>query len=178
MHDFPISRRALIAAAAVLAAGPLCAQTPYPNKPIRVVVGYAAGGSVDLVGRVVGDILARHLNATVVVDNVPGAAGVVAAQRVVGTKADGYILLAGSSNELAGTKFVNAAQKYDPATDLTAIALTGVFQSHRAVSNILIASKRMKLCFIQVMTNLSLTAMSKNHSHYGITREVKDLASP
>jgi hypothetical protein len=52
------------------------------------------------------------------------------------------------------------------------------FQSHRAVSNILIASKRMKLCFIQVMTNLSLTAMSKNHSHYGITREVKDLASP
>jgi hypothetical protein len=126
MHDFPISRRALIAAAAVLAAGPLCAQTPYPNKPIRVVVGYAAGGSVDLVGRVVGDILARHLNATVVVDNVPGAAGVVAAQRVVGTKADGYILLAGSSNELAGTKFVNAAQKYDPATDLTAIALTGV----------------------------------------------------
>ncbi|WP_353177496.1 Bug family tripartite tricarboxylate transporter substrate binding protein [Delftia acidovorans] len=126
MHEFRISRRALITAAAVLAAGPLCAQTTYPNKPIRVVVGYAAGGSVDLVGRVVGDILAKHLNATVVVDNVPGAAGVVAAQRVVGAKADGYTLLAGSSNELAGTKFVNAAQKYDPATDLTGIALTGV----------------------------------------------------
>src|SRR5258708_35808165 len=98
--------------------------TTYPNKPIRVVVGYAAGGSVDLVGRVVGDILAKHLNATVVVDNVPGAAGVVAAQRVLGAKADGYTLLAGSSNELAGTKFVNAAQKNDPATDLTGIALT------------------------------------------------------
>ena len=126
MHEFHISRRALISAAAVLAAGPLCAQTTYPNKPIRVVVGYAAGGSVDLVGRVVGDILAKHLNATVVVDNVPGAAGVVGAQRVVGAKADGYTLLAGSSNELAGTKFVNAAQKYDPATDLTGIALTGV----------------------------------------------------
>src|SRR5258708_28230056 len=76
MHEFRISRRGLIGAAAVLAAGPLCAQTTYPNKPIRVVVGYAAGGSVDLVGRVVGDILAKHLNATVVVDNVPGAAGV------------------------------------------------------------------------------------------------------
>ena len=126
MHEFRISRRALISAAAVLAAGPLCAQTTYPNKPIRIVVGYAAGGSVDLVGRVVGDILAKHLNATVVVDNVPGAAGVVGAQRVVGAKADGYTLLAGSSNELAGTKFVNAAQKYDPATDLTGIALTGV----------------------------------------------------
>jgi tripartite-type tricarboxylate transporter receptor subunit TctC len=49
---------------------------------------------------------------------------VVGAQRVVSSKPDGYTLLAGSSNEMAGTKFVNAAQKYDPAVDLTPIALT------------------------------------------------------
>lgn len=126
MPDLPLSRRALIAAAAVLAASPLYAQSSYPNKPIRLVVGYAPGGSVDLAGRVVADILAKQLNTTVVVENLAGAAGVVAAQRVVSAKADGYTLLAGSSNELAGTKFVNAAQKYDPATDITPIAQTGV----------------------------------------------------
>jgi tripartite-type tricarboxylate transporter receptor subunit TctC len=93
-----------------LFAGAVQAQDVYPSKPIRIVIGYAPGGSVDMVGRVVGDILARQLNATVVVENVPGAAGVVGAQRVVSAKPDGYTLLAGSSNEMAGTKFVNAAQ--------------------------------------------------------------------
>ena len=119
-----LSRRAVLASAALLALGSVHAQTAYPSKPIRLVIGYAPGGSVDMVGRVMADVLTKQLNATVIVDNVPGAAGVVAAQRVVGAKADGYTLLAGSSNELAGTKFVNAAQKYDPATDFTPIALT------------------------------------------------------
>jgi tripartite-type tricarboxylate transporter receptor subunit TctC len=137
MTSLPISRRALLGAAAAMAAGGACAQSAYPARPIRMVIGYAAGGSVDLVGRVVADILARQLQATVVVENLPGAAGVVAAQRVVGAKADGYTLLAGSSNELAGTRFVNAAQKYDPATDLNAIALTGV------LPNLWVAGARM-----------------------------------
>ena len=109
-----------------LFAGAVQAQDAYPSKPIRIVIGYAPGGSVDMVGRVVGDILARQLNATVVVENVPGAAGVVGAQRVVSAKPDGYTLLAGSSNEMAGTKFVNAAQKYDPAVDLTPVSLTAL----------------------------------------------------
>lgn len=121
----PLSRRLCIACAMTsLFAGAVHAQDAYPSKPIRIVIGYAPGGSVDMVGRVVGDILARQLNATVVVENVPGAAGVVGAQRVVSAKPDGYTLLAGSSNEMAGTKFVNAAQKYDPAVDLTPVSLT------------------------------------------------------
>lgn len=125
MHPFhaSFSRRFLIVSAVALLAGPLSAQTHYPDKPIRLVVGYAPGGSVDAVGRVIGDVLAKQLNATVVVENIAGAAGVVGAQRVVSAKPDGYTLLAGSSNEMAGTKFVNAAQKYDPAVDLTSIAL-------------------------------------------------------
>ena len=122
-----LSRRLCIACAMTsLFAGAVQAQDVYPSKPIRIVIGYAPGGSVDMVGRVVGDILARQLNATVVVENVPGAAGVVGAQRVVSAKPDGYTLLAGSSNEMAGTKFVNAAQKYDPAVDLTPVSLTAL----------------------------------------------------
>jgi len=97
----------------------------YPVKPIKLVVGYAPGGSVDTVGRLVADVLAAKLGATVVVDNQPGAAGAVGAQRVASSPADGYTLLAGTSNELAATGLVNPAQKYNPQKDLTPIALVG-----------------------------------------------------
>ena len=126
MLDSTLSRRTLLASAAGLAVTPLWAQPGYPAKPIRIVIGYAPGGSVDMVGRVIADIIAKHLDATVVVENQSGAAGVVAAQRVVSSKADGYTLLAGSSNELAGTKAVNMAQKYDPSKDLTPIGLVAL----------------------------------------------------
>ena len=66
---------AILAFGVAWGAGGSAAAQAYPSKPIRIVIGYAPGGSVDMVGRVVGDILARQLNATVVVENVPGAAG-------------------------------------------------------------------------------------------------------
>lgn len=99
------------------------AQGAYPTKPIKLVVGYAPGGSVDMAARVVADILAAKLGGTMMVDNVPGAAGVVAAQRVVSSQPDGYTLLVGSSNEMAATGLVNPAQKYDPLTDMTPLGL-------------------------------------------------------
>ncbi|MGQ3001028.1 MAG: Bug family tripartite tricarboxylate transporter substrate binding protein [Hydrogenophaga sp.] len=121
------SRRAAIAAlgatALVGVASPALAQGTYPTKPIRIVVGYAPGGSVDMAARVVADVLTAKLGTTVVVENVSGAAGIVAAQRVVNSPADGYTLLAGSSNEMAATGLVNPAQKYDPIKDLTPIGL-------------------------------------------------------
>jgi tripartite-type tricarboxylate transporter receptor subunit TctC len=121
------SRRAAIAAlgatALVGVASPALAQGAYPTKPIRIVVGYAPGGSVDMAARVVADVLTAKLGTTVVVENVSGAAGIVAAQRVVNSPADGYTLLAGSSNEMAATGLVNPAQKYDPIKDLTPIGL-------------------------------------------------------
>lgn len=99
------------------------AQGTYPAKPIKLVVGYAPGGSVDMAARVVADLLAAKLGATVVVDNLTGAAGVLAAQRVVSSPPDGYTLLVGSSNEMAATGLVNPAQKYDPSTDMTPVGL-------------------------------------------------------
>jgi tripartite-type tricarboxylate transporter receptor subunit TctC len=120
-------RQALLALAALSLSAAAQAQSDplYPNKPIRLVIGYAPGGSVDMAGRIVADILGSKLGATVVVENQPGAAGTIAAQRVVNSAADGYTLLAGSSNELAGTGQVNPAQKYDPLRDMTPIALVG-----------------------------------------------------
>jgi tripartite-type tricarboxylate transporter receptor subunit TctC len=120
------SRRHCLAAAVSLAAiGPLSvmAQSDYPQKPIRIIVGYPPGGSVDMAARVLADVLSARLQATVVVENLSGAAGTVAAQKVVSSPADGYTLLAGSSNEMAATGQVNPTQKYDPLRDLTPIGL-------------------------------------------------------
>ncbi|QNP50038.1 Bug family tripartite tricarboxylate transporter substrate binding protein [Diaphorobacter aerolatus] len=143
MNKTPMKRRSLLAmaaaTAAVLMAPTAHAQANYPDKPIRLIIPFAAGGSVDMVGRIISEILTKQLNATVIVENVPGAAGVVGAQKVVSSKPDGYTLMAGSSNEMAGTKFVNAAQKYDPAVDLTPIGLAAI------APNIWVAGANMKV---------------------------------
>ena len=118
-----LSRRSLLGAAALGLALPAAAQGSFPAKPLKLVVGYPAGGSVDLAARVVGDALAARLRGTVVVDNVGGAAGAIAAQRVASAPADGYTLLVGASNELVATRIVNPAQRYDGRRDFTPLGL-------------------------------------------------------
>ena len=143
-NGLPVSRRVAITAAATGLLGfanPSFAQT-YPARPIKLVVGYAVGGSVDAVGRLVGEVLAAKMGATVVIDNQAGAAGAVGAQRVASSPADGYTLLVGTSNELAATGLVNPGQKYDPQNDFTPIALIGtapillVASAHTGVKNL------------------------------------------
>lgn len=118
-----LSRRSLLGAAALGLVLPAAAQGSFPAKPLKLVVGYPAGGSVDLAARVVGDGLAARLRGTVVVDNVGGAAGAIAAQRVASAPADGYTLLVGASNELVATRIVNPAQRYDGRRDFTPLGL-------------------------------------------------------
>jgi tripartite-type tricarboxylate transporter receptor subunit TctC len=115
-----------VSAAASLAL-PLAAQAQadYPNKPINIIVGYPPGGSVDLTGRVVADILSKQLKATTVVENVGGAGGTLGAQKAASAAPDGYTLLLGSANELAISRLVNAAVKYDGVKDFTPIGLIG-----------------------------------------------------
>lgn len=121
---FP-TRRHIVVSILAATLGPTTAAfaETYPAKPIKLVVGYAPGGSVDAVARVVADVLAAKLGAVVVVENQPGAAGAVAAQRVANSPSDGYTLFAGSSNELVATGLVNPGQKYDAQKDLTPIGL-------------------------------------------------------
>ncbi len=119
-----LTRRALLGA---LAASPLAlhAQPAWPTaKPIKMVVGYAPGGSVDLACRATADFLASRLpGAIVTVQNVPGAAGVIATQRVSQSPADGFTLMVGSSNEFCATAHVNPAQKYDPVQGFTHLGM-------------------------------------------------------
>lgn len=99
---------------------------PSSNKPVTLVVGYPAGGSVDLVARVVAEPLARRLGRPVVVENVGGAGGTIGAERVVPAAPDGHTLLLGSGSEVSIARLYNTAVRYDGQTDLTHIGLIGV----------------------------------------------------
>ena len=79
-------------------AAPAIAQTTYPNKPIRILVGFAPGGGTDIVARALGVKMSEVLGQTIVVENRAGASGTIAAAEVARSAPDGYTLLMGHSN--------------------------------------------------------------------------------
>ncbi len=118
-----LMRKASVAAVAAAVGFTAWAQADYPAKPITIIVGYPPGGSTDLTGRVVADILAKQLKVTTVVENVGGAGGTVGAQKVVNAAADGYTLLLGANNEVAINRLINPNLRYDGIKDFTPIGL-------------------------------------------------------
>ena len=139
MQKTNMLRRTTIAAGLLMAAAvaaPAFASDNYPSKAITMVVGYPAGGSTDLVGRLVADGLAKKLGQPVVVENLGGAGGVIGAQKVAKAQPDGYTILVGANNELAIAKLINKAVKYNIG-DFTPIGLVGsqpmvLVASHKA----------------------------------------------
>nr|WP_315431560.1 tripartite tricarboxylate transporter substrate binding protein [uncultured Albidiferax sp.] len=96
------SRRCVLATLfTALACTAASAQTSYPSKPVRLVVGFAAGTGPDIVARVLGQKLAETWGMGVVVDNKPGAGGLIAATEVARAAPDGYTLLLGETGQLA-----------------------------------------------------------------------------
>ncbi|UUZ62859.1 tripartite tricarboxylate transporter substrate binding protein [Polaromonas sp. P1-6] len=128
-------RKILGAALALTVAAPLTslhAQTSWPNKPIRVVVGFAPGGGVDLMARTLGIPLADVLGQPLVVDNKPGAVGSIAAADVIRQPPDGYNILFGATF----TQTVNpSVMKGSPnvARDLMPVAIIGRYKYHLVV---------------------------------------------
>ena len=116
------AHRAFIALALCLSAAPAVqAQSDYPSRPIRVLVGFAAGGPVDVTARIVADALTAELGRTVVVDNRPGAGGNVAADQVAKSPPDGYTLLQ-SSNALAISPGIYSKLPFDVLKDFTPVS--------------------------------------------------------
>jgi len=117
--------RALISLLLALAAGGLSAQTfPQPGKPIRVLVGFAAGGGTDIQARIVQPRLAEALGATVVVENKPGASTSIAANEVARSAPDGHTLLYSFNGAFAQVPFTLAGGvPYDPVKDFTPLSL-------------------------------------------------------
>src|SRR5262245_62570247 len=110
----PFTRREAIAGALLwLAASPARAQA-YPSRIIKMIVPYPAGGTTDLLGRMVADQLKSGLGATVVVENKPGAGTTLGAEQVARSEADGYTLLMATSTTLAINKTLYKKLPYDP----------------------------------------------------------------
>jgi tripartite-type tricarboxylate transporter receptor subunit TctC len=125
MHAFVTTRRrALAAAAALVAFGtsalPASAQA-WPDKPIRIIVGFAPGGFTDVLGRLIGQKLSERLGQPVVVENKPGAAGTLGADLVAKAKPDGYTLLLAHSNSNTVAPALYPKLPYDVNRDFTPI---------------------------------------------------------
>src|SRR5215208_4163199 len=110
-----------IAIAAVLLAGHAHAQT-YPDRAVRILVGYPPGGGTDLVARLVAQPLSERWKQPVVVENRPGANAIIATEAVVKSRPDGYTLLMGYATELALNPATFRKLPYDPVRDLAPIA--------------------------------------------------------
>ena len=101
----------LLLLAANVVVVPALAQT-FPNKPVTLMVPYPAGGTSDVLARKISTPLAKALGQAVVVENLGGAGGAIAASKVLGAPSDGYMLYQGSPNELILAPLANAAVKY------------------------------------------------------------------
>jgi len=103
------------------------AHAEYPDKPIRVVVPWPAGGGSDVVARAVAGPLAEQLKQSVVIDNRPGANGGIGSLAVARAPADGYTLIWVTADTHAMNPHVYTKLGYDPRSDFTAIGLVGYF---------------------------------------------------
>src|SRR5262252_5040416 len=98
----------------------------FPSRPIRLVVPYAAGGTGDIVARVVADRLGPELGVSVVVENRPGATGAIGTAAVAAAAPDGHTILVGQTGEIAINPHWSKGIGYDPDRDLAPIALATI----------------------------------------------------
>src|ERR1700761_626342 len=100
------------------------AEDAYPSRPVHIFVPYPPGGAVDIVARTLGDELSRRWGQSVVIENRPGAGGVIAEQALVQSPPDGYtLILVASGHSLLGHFYNNLP--YDTFKDFTPISLVG-----------------------------------------------------
>ena len=115
-------RIAAVAAAVLTAGGVASAQSAFPAKAVHIFVPYAPGGAVDILARTLGEVVSRQWGQPVLIENRPGAGGVVASQALVTSPPDGYTLILVASGH-ATNPFLYPKIAYDTFTDFTPISL-------------------------------------------------------
>lgn len=132
-----LTRRHFLAASAALAAAPWAqAQTAWPDKPVRIVVPFAPGGTTDILARVIAPELSKAFDQSFVVDNKGGAGGNIGAEIVAKSPGDGYTLLMGTVGTHGINKSLYGKLPYDPQKDFASITLVA------GVPNVMVMNAR------------------------------------
>jgi tripartite-type tricarboxylate transporter receptor subunit TctC len=153
----------------MLAAGTAHAQEAFPNKPIRIVIGYAAGGGTDILARIITDKLSRGLGQSVIVENKPGAQSIIAAQYVAAAKPDGYTLFMGPSGPIAMNPAIYSKLPYSPLRDFAPISIVGSYPL------VLVVSPNLPVKSVQDLVAYAKANPSK--SNYGASAAPFQLAA-
>ena len=131
--DSPLSRReslirtALFLAFAGAPATASAQQAAYPAKPVKLVIPYPPGGGTDITGRAMAQKLSEVLGQSVVIENKPGATGMIGAASVAKSAPDGYTVLFGAASEMAINASLFKNMTYDPRTDFEPVTLVATF---------------------------------------------------
>jgi tripartite-type tricarboxylate transporter receptor subunit TctC len=121
-----IARRSLLLAAPALVLGRAARAQGYPERPLRIVVPFAAGGGQDITARILAEPLRAALGQPVIVENRAGASGMIGAQAVLQAPADGHTLMLGGAGETAINQHLyKEKMAYDPLRDLRPVSLVG-----------------------------------------------------
>ncbi|AHG62536.1 Bug family tripartite tricarboxylate transporter substrate binding protein [Advenella mimigardefordensis] len=99
------------------------AQTTYPDKPIKIVVPYTAGASTDTLARIIGESVSKQLKQPVIIENKPGAAGIIASNYVKQQKPDGYTLMLTTDGIASVNPSLYKSVSYDPVQDFTSLTM-------------------------------------------------------
>ena len=132
-----VRRREVLASTAfalAISGAPLRAQNAFPRGPIRLLVGFPAGGTADIAARLLAEKLRERTGVTVIVDNKPGAGGVIATEAVTKMAPDGNAIVLAAMSSTVMAKLTYARLPYDPLTDLAPISLVSTFPLVLAIS--------------------------------------------
>ena len=154
----------------VMSGAPAAAQ--YPDKPITVVVPFAAGGPTDVVTRLLGDHMSRTLGQTIIVENVGGAGGTIGMTRAAQTNPDGYTIAVGNTGTQSAAPALYPNLKYDPAKSFAQIGVVN-YTPQAVVSKKALATTTLK-DFIAYVKGKG-TAISYGHAGVGSISHVAGL---
>src|SRR6185295_19324538 len=112
---------------AMLAGATALAQDAYPSKPVRIIVGYVAGGGNDIIARVIAGKMAEGLGQQIIIENKPGAQSIIAAEYVARSAPDGYTILMGPSGPMTMNPATYSKLPYAPLRDFVPLSMIGSF---------------------------------------------------
>jgi tripartite-type tricarboxylate transporter receptor subunit TctC len=150
MNTNKINRRQLLALSTTAIVVPAFAQSKFPSRPITILVPFAAGGTTDILGRLMARHLATRLGGTVIVDNKPGAGGSVGSSMVAKAAGDGHALLMGTIGTHAINQYLYKKLAYDPFKDFAPVSLVAMVpnvlvvhpsQPYRTVKEMIVYAK-------------------------------------